>query len=98
MKLAHLLFFIVRLGEILEFAEAIAVNIPLVWTNLGSILGPVVVGETLPLSDLKTLVEPLIKCNKAGFLMAETLAAAAKISVSLPFDVFDANNVLTSIV
>ena len=76
-------FFIVRLGEILEFAEDIAVDIPHIWTNLGSILGPAVVGETLPLSDLKTLVEPLIKCNKAGLLMAETLAAAAKISVSV---------------
>jgi len=68
------------LDEILEFAEDIAVDIPHIWTNLGSMLGPAVVGETLPLSDLKTLVEPLIKCNKAGLLMAETLAAAAKIS------------------
>ena len=74
-----------RLADILEFAEDIAVDIPHIWTNLGAILGPTVEREALPLSDLKTLVEPLIRCNKAGLLMAETLSAAAKISVSIRF-------------
>ena len=75
--------FLFRLADLLEFAEDIAVDIPHLWTNLGGILGPAVEGGTLPLSDLKTLIEPLIQCNKAGLLMAETLAAAVKLSVSI---------------
>lgn len=67
----------------LEFAEDIAVDIPHIWTNLGVILGPAVNAEALPLCDLKTLVEPLIPGNKAGLLMAETLAAASRISVRI---------------
>ena len=77
-----------RLSEVLEFAEDIAVDIPHLWTNLGVILGPCVESEQLPLSVLKTLVEPLIECNKAGLLMAETLAAAAKISVCIKQAIF----------
>lgn len=65
----------------IEFAEDIAVDIPHIWTNLGGILGPAVDGGTLPLCDLKALFEPLIESNKAGLLMAEVLAAVAKISV-----------------
>lgn len=71
-----------RLVKTVELAEDVSVDIPHIWTNVGGILGPLVEGESLPLSDVKTLVEPLVQCNKAGLVMAETLAAAAKISVS----------------
>eukprot|EP00794_Sanderia_malayensis_P015465 gene15465-17049_t len=68
------------LGDILEFAEDIAVDIPMIWTNLGIVLAYVMMDNFMPLLDLSTLFEPLIRCNKVALLMAKVLSAMSELS------------------
>jgi len=66
--------------SLVEFAPDFAVDVPLIYKYFGEILGGVVFDRTLPLNKVKDVLEPLIKDNKAGDVMAEALSVAVQIA------------------
>lgn len=76
------LFASVRLGEVLEFAEDMEIDIPKIWTYLGELIGPMVQDGSVPLNFLKQVCDPLKQSNKAGVLVSEVLHDAAHRLVS----------------
>jgi len=69
-------------AAVAEFATDIAVDVPFVYKYLGEILAPIVSDGVLPLNKVKDTLECLIKLNKAGIVMAETLSECVKITQS----------------
>lgn len=70
--------YIQGLLEVLEYAEDMEVDIPMIWKYMGELIGPMVQDGSVPLSFLKEVAEPIKQCNKAGMLVAEVLHAAAQ--------------------
>jgi len=66
-----------RLREILEFAEDMEIDIPKIWQYLGELIGPMVQDGSVPLLFVETAFQPLVRCGKAGILLAEVLNNAA---------------------
>ena len=71
-----------RLQDVLQYAEDLEVDIPMIWLYLAELIGPMVQDGTVPLSFLKEVAKPLIPCNKAGVFVAEILHTAATNIVS----------------
>ena len=67
----------------LEFAEDMAIDVPKIYTYLGELISPMVEDGSIPLGFLKSACEPLIRCNKAGKLVAEVLHDASNRLVSI---------------
>ncbi len=64
------------LGDVMEFAEDMEIDIPRIWQYLGELMGPMVQEDgSVPLHFLHTAVRPL--SVKAGKLLAEVLHNAA---------------------
>lgn len=57
----------------LEFADDMEIDIPKIWKYLGELIGPMIQDGCVPLTFLKDAAVPLIRCNKAGVLVAEVL-------------------------
>lgn len=68
----------VRFAGIVELAQDLACDVPHIYKYLGEVLGLVVFDGTLPLDNVKDILEPLVRQNKAGLVMAETLLVAVK--------------------
>jgi len=68
------------LTSIMEIAQDLACDVPLIYKYLGEVIGPMVYDGTLPLNKVKDTLEPLVSLNKAGLVMAEALSIAVKIS------------------
>jgi translation initiation factor 4G len=69
-------------AAVADAAMDIAVDVPHVYKYLGEILAPIVSDGNLPLNKVKDILECLIKRNKAGLVMAETLSECVKITQS----------------
>ena len=69
-----------RLAAIVENAPDYAVDIPHFYKYLGETIGPMVYDGALPLNRVKDTLEPLVKPNKAGDVMAEALSVAVQIA------------------
>lgn len=65
------------LNEILEFADDMAIDIPMIWTYLGELLGVMVNDKCVPLGFLKEACKPLKRTDKAKILVAEILHNAS---------------------
>lgn len=65
------------LNEILESAEDMEIDIPMIWEYLGELIGLMVQDESVPLNFLKKACEPLRASNKAKILVAEILHNAS---------------------
>ena len=68
------------LQEILEFAEDMQIDIPMIMQNLGELIGPMMHDDCLPLTSLRRICEPLPMM--AGKLVAEILHDMARTLVS----------------
>ena len=68
------------LQEILEFAEDMQIDIPMIMQNLGELIGPMMHDDCLPLTSLRRICEPLP--TMAGKLVAEILHDMARTLVS----------------
>jgi len=65
------------LGELLEFAEDMAIDIPKFYVYLGELVGPLIQDSgAVPLKALKEILGPLKDFNKAGVAAAEALKEA----------------------
>ena len=64
------------LVNILEFADDMAIDIPKIWEYLGEIVGPMIQDKSVPISFLRSIVEPL-KPEKVGQFLANVLNDAA---------------------
>ena len=78
----HLLFTIVRIQEIFEFAEEMEIDIPHVWKYLGEIIGSTAFDGVLPLQSVNQLASRFVtkKLNGAK-LFAQILNTAVDLSV-----------------
>ncbi|XP_033113712.1 eukaryotic translation initiation factor 4 gamma 3-like isoform X2 [Anneissia japonica] len=63
---------------ILEFAEDMAIDIPLIWKYLAQIISPAISGGSMNLQNLVSLLEPIKAIGKSGHLLAEVLKAQVK--------------------
>ncbi|XP_047138831.2 uncharacterized protein LOC124814829 [Hydra vulgaris] len=68
------------LASIVQNAPDYAVDIPHFYEYLGEVIGPMVYDGALPLNRVKDTLEPLVKPNKAGDVMAEALSVAVQIA------------------
>ena len=69
-----------RLQEILEFAEDMQIDIPMIMQYLGELIGPMMHDDCLALTSLRRVCEPLP--TMAGILVAEILHDMARKLVS----------------
>ncbi|XP_077998892.1 eukaryotic translation initiation factor 4 gamma 3-like isoform X2 [Glandiceps talaboti] len=65
-------------GEILEFADDMAIDIPKFWTYLGELISPLIVSGKVPMTVLRDVTKPLLPIDKAAHLTAEVLLVASK--------------------
>ncbi|XP_065655366.1 uncharacterized protein LOC136081661 isoform X3 [Hydra vulgaris] len=68
------------LASIVQNAPNYAVGIPHFYKYLGEVIGPMVYDGAVPLNRVKDTLEPLVKPNKAGDVMAEALSVAVQIA------------------
>ncbi|XP_072039724.1 eukaryotic translation initiation factor 4 gamma 1-like [Amphiura filiformis] len=66
------------LHEVLEFAEDMAIDIPLIWEFLGELMGSMIQDKRQPIDYLGKALEPVKPSGKAGVLLAEILRTAEK--------------------
>lgn len=67
----------------LEFAEDMVIDIPMIYTYLAELISPMIQDGSLPISFLKPAFTPLISSNKAGVLVAKVLHEASERLVSM---------------
>lgn len=79
MKIDH---YVEGLRSILEFADEMVIDIPLIWVYLGELISPMVEDGTVSLTFLRTACEPLLACNKAGIVVSQVLHEASHVLVS----------------
>ena len=76
--------FLFSLNEVLEFADDMAIDIPLIWQYLGELMGSVIQNKLQSIDYLgKALKGPIKDAGKAGVLLAEILKTAEKSIVSI---------------
>ncbi|RUS91062.1 hypothetical protein EGW08_001190 [Elysia chlorotica] len=68
--------FIKGLGEVLQFAEDMVIDIPKMWTNLAQLMTPTLVGGSMPWRQLKSTLEPHLTPMCSAKLIAEILLIA----------------------
>ncbi|GFR93186.1 eukaryotic translation initiation factor 4 gamma, 1 [Elysia marginata] len=68
--------FIKGLGEVLEFAEDMVIDIPKMWTNLAQLMTPTLVGGSMPWTKLKPTLEAQLSAECSAKLIAEILLIA----------------------
>ena len=72
------------LNEVLEFADDMAIDIPLIWKYLGELMGSMIQDKEQSIDYLgKALEGPVKEAGKAGVLLAEILKTAEKNIVSI---------------
>ena len=72
----------IRLDDVVEFAEDMAIDIPKIYQYLGELIGPMVDEGLVELTLLAKACNPLLESGKAGVLMAEILRDSASRQVS----------------
>ncbi|XP_033642512.1 eukaryotic translation initiation factor 4 gamma 3-like [Asterias rubens] len=65
--------FVIGVKEVLEYADDMALYIPMIWKYLGEIIGATFRDNSLSLKVLADTMEPVKAARKAGDLMAEIL-------------------------
>ena len=68
--------------EVLEYADDMALDIPMIWKYLGEIIGATFRDNSLSLKVLADTMEPVKAARKAGDLMAEILHTVVNFNVS----------------
>ena len=76
------MFYFHSLNEVLEFAEDMAIDIPLIWQYLGEIIGSMIQDKSLSLDFLEKALGQVKASNKAHVLLAVVLTTAEKNIVS----------------
>ncbi|XP_072036491.1 LOW QUALITY PROTEIN: eukaryotic translation initiation factor 4 gamma 1-like [Amphiura filiformis] len=66
------------LNEVLEFADDMAIDIPLIWEYLGELMGSMIQDKRQSIDYLGKALEPVKPSGKAGVLLANILRTAEK--------------------
>ena len=61
----------------MEYAEDMAIDVPMIWQYLAELISPMVQDDSVPLTFLKLACEPILTSGKAGKLVAEVLHDAS---------------------
>uniref|UniRef100_T2MEM1 Eukaryotic translation initiation factor 4 gamma 1 n=1 Tax=Hydra vulgaris TaxID=6087 RepID=T2MEM1_HYDVU len=68
------------LASIVQNTSEYTIDAPQFYKYLGEVIGPIIYDGALPLNRIKDTLEPLVKLNKAGNVMAEALSVVVQIA------------------
>ncbi|XP_055864635.1 eukaryotic translation initiation factor 4 gamma 3-like isoform X6 [Biomphalaria glabrata] len=75
-KLIPLDIYLKGLSEVLQIAEDMVIDIPMIWSYLAQIISPLLIGGSVPWSDLSPALKTNIEKKCAGKLISEILLIA----------------------